>query len=96
LRDVPCGELSPRPCVCGGSTENSYDRIRDTRGSSGVLFTDSFEILEPGQSCVCNDRKPPQDPLELLVERVEQAASAFPRCGTLDPDNPGLRVATER
>jgi hypothetical protein len=94
LRDVPCGEHTPRACLCGGSTENSYEWIRDIHGSSGVLFADGFEILEPGQSCVWNEQVPPPEPPEppgLLAS--EKSTSPPPlRCGTFDPDNPGLRL----
>lgn len=97
LRDVPCGEETPRACVCGGTIENSYERIRDIHGSSGVLFTDGFEILQPGESCVWTDRDPPPGPTDLFVDRTKQASSAPGlRCGTLDPDNPGLRIAPVR
>lgn len=30
--DVPCGEFSERPCVCGGATQNSHQRLTATLG----------------------------------------------------------------
>jgi MYXO-CTERM domain-containing protein len=34
--DAPCGELGERRCHCGGNTQNSWQRSRDTFGDSPV------------------------------------------------------------
>lgn len=87
-RDVACGEYTPRACVCGGASENSYARIHDVHGPSGFVFADGFEIVEPGQNCAWSSQNPPPGGLAPLLPRA-----GAPRCGTLDPTNPTFRPA---
>lgn len=85
--DVPCGETSPEPCLCGGTMENSYARIREAQGASEFLFGDGFEVVEPGFNCGWTGQTPPPPPFapELAPDQLGS------RCGTLEPGNPGLR-----
>lgn len=84
-RDVPCGEFTPEPCVCGGPSENSYARIRAVHGASDLVFGDGFEIVEPGENCAWSQEVPP------LVPFAPPAKSTAPHCGALTPSNPGFQ-----
>jgi hypothetical protein len=87
-RNVPCGEFVPEPCLCGGSAENSYERIRAVHGPGGVLFQDGFEIVQKGENCAWSEQVPPPEPPapDALLRPIGAA-----RCATLEPTNPGLR-----
>jgi hypothetical protein len=87
-RDVPCGELFPEPCLCGGSSENSYARIRAVYGASDLVFGDGFEIVEPGENCAWSAEVPPPVPFAPLA--AADARTAI-RCGALEPSNMGFR-----
>ncbi len=93
-RDVPCGEFSQEPCLCGGSSENSYARIRTVYGASDLVFGDGFEIVEPGQNCAWSAEVPPPVPFGPLAPLAPITAPEAPgaiRCGALEPSNPGFR-----
>ena len=83
-RDVPCGEFTPEPCLCGGASENSYARIRAVHGASDLLFDDGFEIVEPGENCSWSAEVPPPVPFAPLAPPVAL------HCGALEPSNPGF------
>jgi hypothetical protein len=70
--DVPCGENSPRPCQCGGTTQNSFQSLIAAVGARRQLFANGFE----------------DDPLVLRMKREYERALAAPErfqhdfCGT--------------
>lgn len=86
-RDVPCGEFSQEPCICGGASENSYAHIRAVHGPSDLLFGDGFEVVEPGENCAWSAEVPPPVPFAPLAAPDARRA---PRCGALEPSNPGF------
>ncbi len=88
-RNVPCGEINPEGCQCGGSSENSYERIRAAQGASDLVFRDGFEVVEEGENCAWSDQVPPPDP---PVPGAPLPARAAGSCATLEPWNPGLRL----
>jgi hypothetical protein len=51
-QDAPCGEGNPRTCMCGGNTQNSYQRILDLFGPSVPPTPPDVAIESPGQGDV--------------------------------------------
>ncbi len=45
--DAQCGEFSPRSCMCGGSTQNSYDMLMDALGPAGAGIPPTVSITSP-------------------------------------------------
>ncbi len=56
--DGPCGEFSERPCMCGGSTMNSYQDILATFGGGTSTPPAATETCVDGR-CVDNGLSPP-------------------------------------
>jgi hypothetical protein len=88
-RAVPCGRTVLEPCQCGGSSENSYARVRAVLGASDLLFRDGFEVVEPGLNCAWSDQIPPPGLFGPAEGPISRPAAS---CGTFLPANSGLRM----
>ena len=72
-RDIPCGEYEARSCSCGGSTQNSFQRILDEFGP-GELTPPTVGINRPADGAVVR----PQFPFEVeAVDNIEIAQVEF-------------------